>query len=103
MDNTTASAPESAGAELPQKIKVFVVQQAVKQDGKVFLKNQVLEVTPERAAALGDFVKPYVAPAPKTAPQAAQPVIAAPSPVEAPVEPAPEPVAPQPEPVQHTD
>ncbi len=60
MDTTTASAPESAGAELPAKVKVVVVQQAVTEGQIKYLKNQVIEVTPERAAALGDFVKPYV-------------------------------------------
>jgi hypothetical protein len=75
MNNETASAPESAGAELPAPenpapvvptIKVVVVQQAVTYRKKKYLKNQVIECTPAEADAMGeDFVRPWVAPTPQ--------------------------------------
>jgi hypothetical protein len=111
MNNETASAPESAGAELPAtapvvaKIKVVVVQQAVTEGKKKYLKNQVLEVTPERAASLGNFVKPWVDPKIEKAKKVQAPVAPAPeATAEAAPEPEPEPQPePAPEPVQHID
>lgn len=77
MNNTTAAAPESAGAAVPSpteaapKIKVRVVQQAVLEGGKYFLKGQVLEVTEDRAKRLGKFVEPVTVEPPATIPPTA--------------------------------
>jgi hypothetical protein len=83
MENKTAAAPESAGAASPATVKVYVVQRAVKEKGRVYLKNQVLEVTPERAAALGEMVAPYADPAQQAAlaTTPAKPAAPAPAPV----------------------
>jgi hypothetical protein len=57
-----ASAPAAPVAPPAAKIKVQVVQQPVLQDGIYYLKGQSLEVTAERAAELGEQVRPVPEP-----------------------------------------
>jgi len=76
MENTTAAAPESAGAVLPSppKSAFTVVQQPILEGGRYYLKNQQVLLTADRAKALGEQVKPFPPPAPvaKAAPASSQ-------------------------------
>ncbi len=58
MDSTETHEATTAPAASEPTIKVRVVQQGVLEGGVWHLKNQVLNVTPARAAALGNFVVP---------------------------------------------
>ena len=66
METKAATAPESAGAASPAATapaapleKYQVVQQAVRENGKFYLKGQIVMLTAARAAQLGlDQVKP---------------------------------------------
>jgi hypothetical protein len=57
--------PEDSKAETPKtkpvpkaKVKVRVVKQPLHEDGRTYLKGEVIETDPDRAEALGELVVP---------------------------------------------